>query len=167
MSKRLAIGLCAASFLAGGASLLLVAYFFGPGSEGGKFELYTGHSRHSRARLGQTWTTDLPDGPHVDWARKNRLPGKMTGRYVPGGSSSWGWFSRRTFRDTYWMDVPGAIHRSLLPEDEKIRLLRQYHAELDVAAVSGNALHDLMMRWRRGPEAMAKQGSMRSEETKP
>ena len=149
MSKKKVVLLCCLSFLAGCVALLAVAYFFGPRSEEYCFDLYTGSSKIVHTRLGRRWTEERPDDPHVAWAKKHRQSKIRSSYCVRVLIASRGWFFDRLPGKTKWGDIPHVLFSSKASEAEKVRLLRAYHAELDAAIETKDAMELLMIKWAK------------------
>jgi len=108
-----------------------LAWFYGPRSQSSSFDLYTGAMTFSRRRLGVRWTREVTDAPHVIWARKHRRSKDLRSFGATASFRESGWFDGGYDADCFWADIPLSLYTSELPEAEKVRLLREYHADLD------------------------------------
>ena len=150
ISKKKVTLLCCLSFVAGVSAMLAVAYFFGPRGETHQFDLYTGAREVTYFRLHRHWEEKIPDEPHVVWAKKHRQTQHQRSYPVLASSTATGWFGRGgVCADGFHADIPFCLYSSALPEEEKIKLLRAYHAELDTAIDAKSPLQRLARKWAK------------------
>ena len=127
MKKALYIG---TGFLIGIVFSAAIAYIFGPRTETAHIDLYTGHERIVESLFWHSWEVHLPEQEHTKWAREHK-ESKTWARYVPGGSCHRFWFSGGLDAATMHQDIVRSIFESSFTPDEKVRLLREYHSDLD------------------------------------
>ena len=115
-----------ASFLV----LVVLAFKYGPRGESNTVDLYSGHIITHRSFLWRRSHTPGPKPPHVRWAIEHQDP--VRSWYVVASSMSRaGWFGPMCAASYTTREYVYDIYRLPLPEEEKVKLLRQYHKELD------------------------------------
>jgi hypothetical protein len=144
---------CSVSFGAGVLAVLIVAWVFGPRGKSRSFDLYTGANTLSYDRLGFRWQENLPDAGYVVWARKHRQSKDLRTCFQVASARSSGWFDDGFDADCFLRNIPLSLYISNIPEAEKVRLLRAYHADLDAALDSPpyrrDPTRELMDNWGR------------------
>jgi hypothetical protein len=114
-----------ASFLA----LVFITFKWGPRGENVEVDLYSGRTITHKSFLGKLSHAPGPMEPHVQWAIQHQDPVKSW--YLVGASSQKGWFERTLCVDYTTRSYVYEIHSLKTPEEEKVKLLHQYHKELD------------------------------------
>jgi hypothetical protein len=123
-----------AGFLSGVVASLLVlvglAFKYAPRHENVAVDLYSGHTKTYSSFLWKHSETLGPVFPHVQWAIEHQ--DQVRSWYMlASGTQRAGWFER-VLEVTYsGRDFVYGIYRLELPEEEKIKLLHQYHEGLD------------------------------------
>ena len=115
-----------ASFLV----LVIMAFKWGPCGESNTVDLYSGHIITYKFFLWKRSQISGPKFPHVQWAIQHQNP--VRSWYIVGSSMSRsGWFEKMMAVSYTTREYVYAIYSLQIPEDEKIKLLHQYHKELD------------------------------------
>jgi hypothetical protein len=114
-----------ASFLV----LVVVVFKYGPRGESTEVDLYSGRTMTHRFFLWKRSHTPGPEFPHVRWAIGHQNP--VRNWYVFVCSTSRGWFEKGMAVDTFRRNYVYAIYSLQIPEEEKVKLLHQYHEEVD------------------------------------
>jgi len=114
-----------ASFLV----LVIIAFKWGPHGESIEVDLYSGHIITHEFFLCKRSHIPGPESPHVRWAIQHQDPVRKW--YLVAGSSGRGWFEGTTYVDTTTREYVYKIYSLEIPEEEKVKLLHQYHKELD------------------------------------
>ncbi len=109
--------------------LVVLAFKCGPRGESTEVDLYSGRTMTHRFFLWKRSHTPGPESPHVRWAIEHQNP--VRNWYVFVCSMSRGWFERGLAADTFMGSHVLAIYSLKMPEEEKVKLLHQYHEELD------------------------------------
>ncbi len=145
-----------ASFLV----LVVLALQYGPRSESLEEDLYSGHTLIHKSSLWKRSHPPGPEYPHVRWAREHQNP--VRNWYVFVCSTSRGWFERGLAADTFRGAHVYAIYRLQIPEEEKVKLLHQYHEELDALKVKEQEYYksrDLMERFHKDWDQKVKEAA--------
>jgi hypothetical protein len=115
-----------ASFLA----LIVIAIKWGPRGESSEVDLYSGHVITYKFFLWKRSQILGPKLPHVRWAIEHQNP--VRSWYILCSSMSRaGWFEPRIAADYTTRAYVYRIYSLQIPEEEKIKLLHQYHKDLD------------------------------------
>jgi len=115
-----------ASFLV----LVVLAFKYGPRGESTEVDLYSGRTMTHRFFLWKRSHPPGPEFPHVQWAIEHQ--NSVRNWYVPVcGMSRASWFGSMLAWDSFRRDYVYAIYSLQMPEDEKVKLLHQYHEEVD------------------------------------
>jgi len=126
--------LFSAGFLSGVLASLLVlvvlAFRYGPRSESVTVDLYSGHIVAYKHFFWRHSIIPAPESPHVRWAIQHQNPPRSW-YVVAGGTSRAGWFAPMLSVDYTTREYVYDIYSLQLPEEEKVKLLHQYHEELD------------------------------------
>jgi len=115
-----------ASFLV----LVIIALNWGPRGESNEVDLYSGHVIAYRFFLCKRSRIPGPNLPHVRWAIEHQNP--VRSWYILCSSISRAeWFGPMVAADCITREYVYDIYSLQIPEEEKIKLLHQYHEELD------------------------------------
>jgi len=109
--------------------LVIIAFKWGPRGENIEVDLYSGHIITHRHFFSKRSHIHEPKGPHVRWAIQHQNP--VRSWYRVASNSSRGWFERMMHVDYITREYVYAIYSLQIPEEEKIKLLHQYHKDLD------------------------------------
>jgi len=109
--------------------LVIIAFKWGPRGKSSAVDLYSGHRIINKFFLWKHSQISRPKEPHVQWAIKHQNP--VRSWYLPNSSSRRGWFERGVHADFTTREYVSAIYSLQITEEEKIKLLHQYHKELD------------------------------------
>lgn len=115
-----------ASFLV----LVVLAFKYGPRGESTHVDLYSGRHLTYKSFLWKRSQVSGPEYPHVQWAIQHQNPVRSWYVYVCSIGRG-GWFEPLMAADTFQGDHVYAIYRLQIPEEEKVKLLHQYHEDLD------------------------------------
>lgn len=114
-----------ASFLV----LVVIAFKYGSCSYSNSVDLYSGHRITNKSFLWKHSQISRPNEPHVQWAIEHLNPVRKW--YLPNSSFRRGWFEKGLFADYTTREYVYSIYSLQIPKEEKIKLLHQYHKELD------------------------------------
>jgi hypothetical protein len=109
--------------------LVIITFKYGPSGESNSMDLYSGHVITQKFFLWKHSQITGPNFPHVQWAIQHQNPVKRW--YLPVSGSRAGWFERKMNTSYSSRQYVSAIYSLEIPEEEKIKLLHQYHKELD------------------------------------
>ena len=98
-------------------------------SESNTVNLYSGHAITYKFFLWKRSQITGPNFPHVQWAIQHQNPVKSW--YLPASGSGAGWFERKMHYSSTTREYVYEIYSLEISEEEKIKLLHQYHKELD------------------------------------
>lgn len=109
--------------------LVVIACKWAPRSENIEVDLYSGHIITYKSFLWKRSRIHQPKEPHVQWAIQHQYPVKSW--YRGCGGFRRGWFERELHCGLTTRSYVYAIYSLQIPEEEKIKLLHQYHKDLD------------------------------------
>ena len=109
--------------------LVVIAFKYGPRGYRHSVDLYSGHVITNKSFLWKKSQISRPNEPHVQWAIKHLNPVRKW--YLPTSSFHKGWFDKGMFIDCTTRDYVYAIYSLQISEEEKVKLLHEYHKELD------------------------------------
>jgi len=109
--------------------LVLMTFKWGPRGESNSMDLYSGHVTTHKYFLWKHSQITGPNFPHVRWAIQHLNPVKRW--YLPVSGSRAGWFERKMNTSYSSREYVSEIYSLQIPEEEKIKLLHQYHKELN------------------------------------
>ncbi len=109
--------------------LVIIAFKWGPRGESNTVDLYSGHTITYKFFLWKRSQTSKPKFPHVRWAIQHQDPVKSW--YRVASSLHRGWFEKGLAVDYITREYVYEIYSLQIPEEEKIKLLHQYHKDLD------------------------------------
>ncbi len=114
------------SFLA----LVFIAFKWGPQGENIQVDLYSGHIISYKSFLWKHSQINQPKEPHTLWAIKHQDP--VRSWYMTGSSTNRGqWFGEMLAVSYNTRSYIYQIYFLKVPEEEKVKLLHQYHKNLD------------------------------------
>jgi len=115
-----------ASFLV----LVIITFKRGPRGESTQVDLYSGNLITNKFFLGKHSQISGPAAPHVRWAIQHQNP--VRSWYIVASSISRArWFGKMLAVDYNTREYVYEIYSLKIPEEEKIKLLHQYHKDLD------------------------------------
>ena len=123
------------SFLA----LVIIALKWGPRGESVEVDLYSGHRIIYRHFFSKRSRIPGPKLAHVRWAIQHQNPVRSWYR-VGSSMSRPGWFGKMMAVSYITREYVYEIYSLEIPEEEKIKLLHQYHKELDALKVKESEL---------------------------
>ena len=140
-------------------TLVVIAFKWGPQGESITLDLYSDNTIVHKFFLSKRTHTELPKAAHVQWALKHQNP--VRGWYLSGSSIARSeWFGSMMSVDYTTRSYVYEIYSLKIPENEKVKLLYQYHQDLDAMkieqeeyykAVSMEALYN---KWDKKLEQM-------------
>ena len=110
--------------------LVIIAFKWGPRGESIEVDLYSGHIITHKFFLWKRTHIREPKGPHVQWAIQHQNPIRSWYR-VASSMSRAGWFEKMLAVRYKTREYVYEIYSLQIPEEEKIKLLHQYHKDLD------------------------------------
>ncbi len=126
-----------ASFLV----LVIIAFKYGPQGESTSVDLYSGHAKTRKFFLWKKSDITEPNSPHVQWAIKHQNPVRKW--YMPAASVSRPvWFGKMRAVSYNTREYICKIYSLQIPEEEKIKLLHQYHKELDALMLKNREMQE-------------------------
>jgi hypothetical protein len=145
-------------------ALAILACKYGPRGESREVDLYSGRMMTQRYFLWKRSHIPGPEEPHVRWAIEHQNPVRSWYVFVCGMSRA-EWFGHMMAVDTFRGDHVLPIYRLPLPEEEKVKLLHQYHEELDALKVrqeewreSGKFMERFHQDWEQRLKKLAQDG---------
>ena len=109
--------------------LVIIAFKWGPRSESNTVDLYSGHTITHKHFLWKRSHIPGPNFPHVQWAIRHLNPPRSW--YMPASSFGAGWFEKGLHADFNTREYVYHIYSLEIPEEEKVKLLHEYHNQLD------------------------------------
>lgn len=110
--------------------LVIIAFKWGSHGESNTVDLYSGHVITYKFFLWKRSQITGPNFPHVRWAIQNQNPVRSWYR-IASSISRPGWFEKMLAVSYHTREYVYEIYSLQIPEDEKIKLLHQYHKDLD------------------------------------
>lgn len=127
------------SFLA----LVVITFKWCPQGENAQVDLYSGNIILYEFFLSKRTRTELPREPHVQWAIDNQDPARSW--YLPGGSIARSeWFGEMLATDFTTQSFVYGIYSLKIPAEEKVKLLHQYHQDLDAMKIKQNKSNEFV-----------------------
>lgn len=148
--KPLLIGVFLGILISILASVFIV-FKCSPTSRNNQVDMYTGNSKLHEHSLWKQTHTESPKLPHTQWAIDHLEPSRSW--YRTTSSSSKGWFGRRGVYSDSTGPYVYEIYSLNIPEDEKVKLLHQYHQDLDALKaieekyISSSSMEDFDAKW--------------------
>ncbi len=118
--------------------LVILAFKYGPRSENITVDLYSGHVITHRSFLWKRSHIHQPKPVYVQWAIEHQDP--VRSWYLPCAGTGQGWFEPGISVDFTTRVYVYQIHSLKIPEEEKVKLLHQYHEELDALRLKDQEL---------------------------
>jgi hypothetical protein len=162
MWKTLMVGVLlgvSISFLAA----VVIVFKWGPRSRSNEVDMYSDNSILHEHFLWKSTHTELPKLPHVQWAIKHQESVKSW--YLPVSGMTGSWFGGGLYWDSATRPYVYEIYSLKIPENEKVKLLHQYHQDLDAMKAkreeyeSSVSMDDFNARWDQKLKALDNQDS--------
>jgi hypothetical protein len=132
--------------------LVVLALKYGPYSENALVDLYSGHLVIQKHFFWARSQISEPNAAHVRWAIAHQDTVRGWSKPVCGTARA-GWFEGRSTWDSFQGDWVLPIYSLQIAEEEKVKLLRQYHEELDSMRLkeieSGKSMESFHKDWER------------------
>ena len=110
--------------------LVIIAFKWGPRGESITVDLYSGNAITYKFFLWKRSQISGPKFPHVRWSIQHQNP--VRSWYIVASSMSRaGWFGKMLSVSYTTREYVYEIYSLQIPEEDKIKLLHQYHKELD------------------------------------
>ena len=110
--------------------LVIIAFKWGPRGESNTVDLYSVHVITYKFFLWKRSQISRPNFPHVQWAIQHQSPVRSWYR-IGSSIGRAGWFEKMLAVSYHTREYVYEIYSLQIPEDEKIKLLHQYHKDLD------------------------------------
>ena len=110
--------------------LVIIAFKYGPRGESSSVDLYSGKIITYKFFLWKHSQIPEPNFPHIQWAIRHQNPVRSWYIYACGTARG-RWFGEMLAVDTNTREYVYEIYSLQIPEEEKIKLLHQYHKDLD------------------------------------
>lgn len=117
--------------LACGAAFVLIAWRWAPRGQSIEVDLYSGRTRVGEWSLWKKSQRLEPMDPAAQWATNHLDPPRSWYLFAAGTSRN-EWFADMEAVDTTTSGFVPSLYALPLSDAEKVELLRQYHADLDV-----------------------------------
>ena len=125
--------------------LVIIAFKYGPRGESSSVDLYSGKIITYKFFLWKRSQISRPKFPHIRWAIQHQNPVRSWYR-VGYSMSRAGWFEKMLAVRYKTREYVSAIYSLQIPEEEKIKLLHQYHKDLDALKLKGKEVEKEILK---------------------
>jgi len=142
---------------------VVIVFKFSPTSRSVESDMYSDNTIIHEHSLWKHTHTESPKLPHTLWAIEHLKPGRSWYRVTT--SFSKGWFGRGGVYSDSTGPYVYEIYSLNIPEDEKVKLLHQYHQDLDAKKtkqeeyISSMSMNDFDAKWSQKLKALNDESS--------